>query len=201
MGKYASTDPNHVFPNRPIPAEYARRGYERHTVDENGCWISDYAPASNGYSNIGWLEDGTARGAGAHRASYSHVHGRIPDGMVIDHTCHVRRCVNPEHLRAIPRGENARRQGPGDFPLGQCRNGHPLSEMRTRQKGVSKGMSYCGACQKERNDILTARLKAEKLVRENSAPFDGLAIHPEPPSSGSIKIAKQTSPDAREEQK
>ena len=172
MGKYASTDPNHVFPNRPIPAKAAERAQRNHTVDPStGCWISTYAVNRwTGYASVGWQENGRALGTTVQRASYAHSYGPIPDGMVIDHLCHNRPCVNPAHLRAIPRGENARRQGPGDFPLGQCTNGHPLSAMRKRIKGVSAGMSYCGACQKERNDILVARRKAERLsrIRESS---------------------------------
>jgi hypothetical protein len=174
VGKYASTDPNHVFPNRPIPAAKAERAQTYHTVDPvTGCWISNYAVnRSNGYASLGWREDGRDIGTTVQRASYTHSYGPIPDGMVIDHICHNRPCVNPAHLRAIPRGENARRQGEGDFPLGQCPNGHPLSEYRKRVKGVSAGMSYCGACQRERNDRLSARLKAEReaavRTRENA---------------------------------
>jgi hypothetical protein len=163
MGKYASTDPNHVFPNRLAPPAVAERAQRHHDVDpKTGCWISRYsANRATGYTAVSWREGDRTYGIPGHRASYMHTYGAIPDGYVVDHTCHVRRCVNPAHLRAIPRGENARRQGPGDFPLGQCRNGHPLSAMKKRKKGVSAGMSYCGACQDERNAILTARRKAE----------------------------------------
>jgi hypothetical protein len=175
MGKYASTDPNHVFPNRQIPPAAALKAHDRHTVDENGCWITDFASSKvSGYAHIGWSTEGQPYSTTAHRAAWVHRFGQIPDGMVVDHTCHTRRCVNPDHLRLLTRGENARRQGPGDFPLGQCRNGHPLSAMKKRKKGVSAGMSYCGACQDERNGILMARRKAELVAaRENAGPEEG----------------------------
>lgn len=85
------------------------------------------APQSNGCiyftGSLHWKGYGELRRDGrtqrAHRLAYEHFVGPIPDGMTIDHECHNRdktcdggnaclhrRCVNPEHLRAVPMGVN-----------------------------------------------------------------------------------------------
>lgn len=45
----------------------------------------------------------------AHRVSYEFAHEAIPIGLVIDHKCRNKKCVNPDHLEAVTNGENVRR--------------------------------------------------------------------------------------------
>jgi hypothetical protein len=42
----------------------------------------------------------------AHRISYVIHVGPIPPGMFIDHRCHNRSCVNPNHLRVVTKQAN-----------------------------------------------------------------------------------------------
>lgn len=44
----------------------------------------------------------------AHRYAYELEHGPIPEGMIVDHTCWNRACVNPDHLRLATRQQNNR---------------------------------------------------------------------------------------------
>ena len=44
----------------------------------------------------------------AHRYAWERVHGPIPDGMYVDHTCWNRACVEVSHLRLATPQENGR---------------------------------------------------------------------------------------------
>ncbi len=45
----------------------------------------------------------------AHRWCWEYLVGPIPDGLVLDHLCENKACVNPDHLEVVTQGENARR--------------------------------------------------------------------------------------------
>lgn len=45
----------------------------------------------------------------AHRWSYEHFVGPIPDGLTLDHLCRQPGCVNPDHLEPVTMAENTRR--------------------------------------------------------------------------------------------
>lgn len=49
-----------------------------------------------------------------HRVAWEMAFGEILEGMTIDHLCHVKACVNIDHLELVSREENARR-GTADF--------------------------------------------------------------------------------------
>ena len=61
-----------------------------------GCWLWGGAWTGAGYGHF--------RGERAHRVSYRHFKGEIPEGAHIHHRCEVRCCVNPEHLEAVSPG-------------------------------------------------------------------------------------------------
>lgn len=110
------------------------------------CWIWAGAVLENGY---GYAWDGT-RARLAHRFSYELTTGAIPEGLVIDHLCRVRACVNPAHLEPVTQSENIRR---GDGPRVQkerrqgqthCLRGHPLSGDNLRVD--KRGRRSCREC-------------------------------------------------------
>lgn len=75
-----------------------------------GCWLWEGSTVSGGYGNL--YADGGMKYV--HRLSYERHKGTIPEGRYIDHECHTRNCLNPEHLRLATPGENMQNfSGPG----------------------------------------------------------------------------------------
>ncbi len=75
------------------------------SVEIDGCWIWDRTISVSGY---GQVSDG-GKVSYAHRVSYTHLVGEIPKGLVIDHLCKNKECVNPEHLEPVTQAENVKR--------------------------------------------------------------------------------------------
>jgi hypothetical protein len=72
-------------------------------VDKSGsCWEWTAGKNSYGYGWF-WVNGGNM---GAHRFSYEQSKGSIPEGLLVDHICHNRACVNPDHLRLVTDKQN-----------------------------------------------------------------------------------------------
>lgn len=67
-------------------------------IDENGYGTA-YDPQLPSGNRVDW----------AHRVSYRHHVGLIPEGLELDHTCVNPPCINPEHLEPVTKAENIRR--------------------------------------------------------------------------------------------
>lgn len=81
--------------------------------NSEGCHIWQKAKNNRGYGVI-W-HDGKLRLA--HRVAFFLDRGRWPlDGLVVDHICAVKACVNPQHLRELTNSANLRRAIPRGTP-------------------------------------------------------------------------------------
>lgn len=88
-------------PPGPVPMDPNNR-YE---VNHKGCWIWTGAVHKSGYAYIKWKGNATV----AHRVMYELHKGEIPRGLVLDHTCSVKLCINPDHLEPVTYSENTQR--------------------------------------------------------------------------------------------
>lgn len=116
-------------------------------ITETGCWLwMGYVSKETGY---GIYNSPNNKKILMHRYFYEHHKGEIREGLVIDHKCRVRCCVNPDHLEAVTLSENVLR-GEGHTAINarkvHCKIGHLI-------EGVSGKNRYCTECKRQRNLI------------------------------------------------
>jgi hypothetical protein len=127
----------------PIPKFNHERFLSLIKIDSNSdCWIWNGCKAEI-YGKFGIYY----KSYYAHRVSYSLFNGPLTNGMVIDHTCRNKICVNPEHLREVTQQQNAVENslGPSYFHSlkTHCPQGHEYSEENTR---IRRGSRECKTC-------------------------------------------------------
>jgi hypothetical protein len=81
-----------------------------------------------------------------HRIAYEAERGSIPEGLVLDHLCRNRGCVNPWHLEPVTNIQNVMR-GVSAFAINarktECPQGHPYDDENTR---IERGSRICQTC-------------------------------------------------------
>lgn len=121
---------------------------ERTEEDANGCWI--WLGGTDGKNGYGVLRAGT-RTVRAHIAMFETLHGKVPVGLELDHTCRVPLCINPSHLEAVTHRVNIRRaKGWTELEgIWYCPQGHAMNEYNERCEANNR--VRCLACKKSVN--------------------------------------------------
>ena len=117
---------------------------EKVIITDGGCAEWTEFVESNGYARI-WVD---GKNVLAHRWSYEHHIGPIPEGLTIDHLCRTKACVNPFHMEPVTLEENVRRaEHANEFQSSKthCPKGHPYDEMNTY---TNAGGRYCLVCKR-----------------------------------------------------
>lgn len=125
---------------------WADRAPQDRVPELGPCLISRYSVASHGYAQIGWTHEGKYQATTAHRALWIAVKGPLPDGVTVDHLCHVRKCVEITHLRPLSNEDNAADNGqvktnPTTTEVCGC------GEFKTVGMVKGKPKTYCRSCQ------------------------------------------------------
>lgn len=71
-------------------------------------WITTATDSVHGYGQVSAGRRGESP-LKSHRVTYEHFREPIPEGMVIDHLCRVKSCVNPDHLEVVTQSVNCQR--------------------------------------------------------------------------------------------
>ena len=133
----------------------------------SGCWLWTASLTTTGYGAIRWGKTMKK----AHRVIYelikSELPSRYPSGLVLDHLCRVRSCVNPDHLEIVTQKENCQRgnakfNGQHQRAQTHCIHGHEFDEQNTIVRRGKHGRRSCRQCKNISKKKYRQKLKARK---------------------------------------
>lgn len=125
-----------------------RRPWQERVLDgfdidpENECWAWRRARNGDGYGIVHL----NGRALRAHRLAYELLVGPIPEGLVLDHLCRNRACVNPDHLEPVTQRVNVVVRSvfsasAKNAAKATCPRGHPYDGVWPHSGG-----RYCKTC-------------------------------------------------------
>lgn len=126
----------------------AERRFWDKVTKTDGCWLW----SSNTGKGYGVFDLGSENWVQAHRVAYTLLRGPLTPTLELDHLCHNRRCVNPDHLEEVTHSVNMRRavrSRVGPYRGTHCRRGHAFTPDNLLSNGP--GRRRCRQCNKDVN--------------------------------------------------
>lgn len=149
-------DPHGTAPRKST----AQRFFEK-VEKTDTCWVWTAALRA-GYGYFRWHPKQELMRA--HRYSYILTHGAISEDKVLDHICHNKACVNPEHLREVTIKQNAENR-PG--PQRNSKTGAPGVHWVKRDSKYRGGVRHHGKMHWVGNFDDIAEAEAAVIAKRN----------------------------------
>ncbi len=137
--------------------------------EPNKCWAWQGYVRRTGYGIL-YL---AGRRHQVHRVSLTIHLGGIPKGLVVDHICRNRACVNPVHLRAVTIRQNTLENSLGPAAINKaktkCSRGHKFSKENTTYQ-VKWSRRECRECRRfrERRNWPNRKRRAQLALLKGS---------------------------------
>lgn len=132
------------------------------SISSDGCWNWTASTHRHGYGFFGFNKKVQL----SHRVSYQIFLGEIKEGLVLDHLCRNKRCVNPDHLDPVSQKVNMQRGIHATKKY--CKNGHEFSAQNTKLyiRKPNNINRICLTCVKNANDSRSLKKKRDKMKNE-----------------------------------
>ena len=127
-----------------MTGKLTKRFLSKIKTNNTDCWLWTASINQHGYGQFS-VEGKPCR---AHRVSYEMFVGEIPHGMYVLHSCHVRNCVNPKHLRVGSQADNMRDMSKAG--RGYCGDVHHKSSLTIEHVNKIRVLAKSGTISQKR---------------------------------------------------
>lgn len=133
--------------------------FDARWTESGAChqWVGN--PMRSGYGQIMWHKHTFL----AHRVAWTRSNGSIPEGLVIDHLCHNKLCVRPDHLRAVTNKQNGEHRAGANSNSSTGVRGVSLTKATGRYRGSVRHndrnvhVGYFDSVEEARTAVIAAR--------------------------------------------